>query len=423
MDHPAALRAHLLAEQGRFEQAITDLRRALVDDPEHGPYHAFLAQLLAIGEKFDAAEREAQQGIALAPDEAACHFALGQVLLARRRFADAAGVFEAAIALEPRDPDFHAALARVRLAQKKWDAALACADAGLSFDPDHVDSKQLRSVALVRLGRADEANDTLDSALAKDPHDPHTHLARGWALLSQGRADDATGHFREALRLRPDLDGARAGLVEALKARNPVYRVVLRWFLFMERFSAGRQLSILAGAWLLHFLTRRLTEGVPDLQWVRTPATVIYLSLVGLSWGAVPFFNLLLLLHPLGRQALPAHERQGALLVGGVLALALTGASMLVAGVEIGAPIAVFGGFLLLPACAAAMARPGRGRNAFLLLVAGLVLWFGWWLWRTGLGPTAPKALVDEFGTLVLVCALSSWGAVFLGVFGGPRPR
>ncbi len=445
MHHPAALRAQLLAEQGRFEQAIEELRRALLEQPEHGPHHALLGQLLALTGQYDEAEREAAHGITLAPDEPWCHYAMGRVLLERRRWSEAERALRQAIALEPGLPDFHAGLGQSLLAQKRWADALQALDTGLQFDPEHADCRNLRSVALTRLGRAAEATDTLDSALARDPENAHTHLARGWALLHRGEVAPAIEHFREALRLDASLDSARAGLVEALKARNPVYRVVLRWFLFLERFSAGRQFTILAGAWLLHLLVQRLTESTPELEWLQTPAMVVYLSLVVLSWGAVPFFNLLLLLHPLGRRALPPHERNGGLLIGCVLLLVLTGLALHWSGVDAGFLVAMFGGFLFLPAAAAAVAPPGRGRLLFLLLVLGLVVWFASWLWRVEHAPPVPvstpgesafstgrpdagreavDALLAEWRTLLLTCALSSWGAVFLGVFGqNRRPR
>ena len=67
-------------------------------------------------------------------------------------------------------------------------------------------------------------------SLAHDPENPYTHQARGFALLQQGDAKGALVHFQEALRRDPQSRGARAGLVEALKAQNPLYRVVLAWF-------------------------------------------------------------------------------------------------------------------------------------------------------------------------------------------------
>ena len=42
---------------------------------------------------------------------------------------------------------------------------------------------------------------------------------KAWALIEQGEHEQAMEHFREALRLNPQLDWARQGIVEAMKAR------------------------------------------------------------------------------------------------------------------------------------------------------------------------------------------------------------
>ena len=56
-------------------------------------------------------------------------------------------------------------------------------------------------------------------------------------VLHQAQPKAALEHFREALRLDPNLQYAQAGIVEALKARNPIYRWMLGYFLWMGRLS------------------------------------------------------------------------------------------------------------------------------------------------------------------------------------------
>jgi hypothetical protein len=145
-------------------------------------------------------------------------------------------------------------------------------------------------------------------------------------LLNQGDADGALRHFREALRRDPSLDGARAGLVEALKARNPLYRLVLGGFLWLDRFSAGKQRQILIGAWLVALVGSRALRGAGH----ETAAAVVsysWLSIVLLTALTVPVFNLLLLLHPLGRHALERQARNDAILLG-VTLLAAAGVAL-----------------------------------------------------------------------------------------------
>ena len=126
------------------------------------------------------------------------------------------------------------------------------AERGLAIDPEHNVCTNLRAMALVQLGRKDEAAETLGSALANDPENALTHANQGWALLHQGDHQRALEHFREALRIDPELEWAQAGIVEALKAQYLIYRLMLRFFLWMGRQSqtwpSGSSSSALSSA-------------------------------------------------------------------------------------------------------------------------------------------------------------------------------
>ena len=98
-------RATLLYQQNRPEQAETELRLALADDPNLAVAHALLALCLSIRQQHLEATREAQASIALAPDMAFCHFALGHVLMNRNRYDEARQAVEQAIAIEPADAE------------------------------------------------------------------------------------------------------------------------------------------------------------------------------------------------------------------------------------------------------------------------------------------------------------------------------
>jgi len=72
-------------------------------------------------------------------------------------------------------------------------------------------------MALVKLGRREAAAATIGAALAKDPQNAHTHANQGWALLHHGDHARRLEHFREALRLDPELDWARAAWSRPLR--------------------------------------------------------------------------------------------------------------------------------------------------------------------------------------------------------------
>ncbi len=435
-------RAVLLAGQRRWDLAGKELRALLAQEPDHAPAHALLAQVLAATGDLDGALHEARQAVGADPELDFAHGVLAQVLWQRDELPAAATAIAQAIALDPDDASHHALLAQIRLGQRRFDDALAAADDGLRVNPQDTDCLNLRSVALTRLGRGREATDTLDASLAHDPENPYTHQARGFALLHQGDPRGALVHFQEALRRDPQLRSARAGLVEALKAKNPLYRVVLAWFLWLGRFSGARQMQIAVGLWLL---ARLGAEGL-DGAGAPVAADVVrysWLAFVLVTACAVPIFNLLLLLHPIGRHALERRARRDALCLGATVLVSLgVGLGRLCSG-PVWTQGWIFWLILLMPVAGIGLFEPGWGRRTLqAFCAAAAATWIAWAIaahrWAANAtavaapsgGEPDPVRLraaleatsgeVEWLGTLILATALSTW-FVLLAPKGRPR--
>lgn len=396
-------RAALLFQQQRWDLAAAELRAVLTATPDHAHAHGLLALTLANLDQLPQAEAEAQQAIACDPELPFAHQAMATVRIRQGRYEPAASAIQEAIRLDPYEEDHHSTLSQIRAQQKRWQDALAAAERGLEIAPEDTDCLNLRSIALVNLGRRAEARDTLDASLAHDPDNPYTHQARGFALLHAGDAKGALHHFQEALRRDPTLEGSRAGLVEALKARNPLYRLILGWFLWLDRFSSGRQLQIVIGLWLAaRFGSRALTDAGYETAG----------DLVGFSWlgfvlltaCSVPLFNLLLLLHPLGRHALERRARNDAILLGvcvtaglGVGLHAWLGNSL---WSQAGWP---FWLLLPLPTAGIALFHPGWGRRVMQAFCIGMVVAFVWWAFQLQTIVTSAAALDTDKAVAAVV--------------------
>lgn len=382
--HPEAVwqRAILLFRQRRWEFAVRELRGLLTGQPDHAPAHALLAQALAQTGALDEALAAARQAVASDPD---LDFAFGSLAIVhwqRGELEPAAEAILRAIELDPDDADHRSTLAQIRIGQRRWQDALDAADAGLGLAPEDTDCLNLRALALTRLGRGAEADDAVEASLGKDPDNPYTHQTRGFALLQRGDPAGALHHFQEALRRDASLDGARAGLVEALKARNPLYRVVLGWFLWLDRFRGPHQLAIVVALWLA---ARFGAEALRAAGHLVAAELVLYswLGFVLLTSCAVPLFNLLLLLHPLGRHALERRARNDALLLGGaVLGLAAVAAHAAWTDALWSDRGWLFWLLFLLPVAGIGLFHPGWGRRTVqAFCVAALGFW-SWWSLR-----------------------------------------
>ena len=321
--NPHLERALLLYQQSRYEPAEQEIRAALGEQPQDAFAHALLGLCLMQREKLVEAATATAQAIHLGPDLAYAHYAHALVAMHRNRFDESLVAINEAIRLEPTEAHQYALLANLHLQSARWPEALAAAEQGLQFDPEDSTCTNLRAMAMVRLGRKEEAGQSIDASLAKNPQNSHTHANMGWTLLHQGNPKKAAEHFREALRLDPENEWARLGILEALKAKNILYALMLRYFLWMSKFSSRAQWFIILGAYFGNSLLRGLAQANPALApWIM-PLRALYIIFALLTWLAYPIFTLLLRLNKFGRMVLSEEETKASNWFGNCLMLAL----------------------------------------------------------------------------------------------------
>ena len=407
-------RGWLLYQQSRPELAEAELRQGLAAEPQDSFAHALLGLCLVRREKFQEATEETRQAIHLAPDFSFAHYALAEVLFERGRFSEALGPVNEAIRLEPEDSDQHALLANIYLQESRWREALNAAEQGLQFSPDHVGCTNLRAIAMVKLGRKAEAGRTIDAALSKNPENALTHANQGWTLLEQGQPKRAAEHFREALRLDPQNEWARQGIIEALKARHLIYAVMLKYFLWMGKFSQRGQWGIVLGGYIGNRILGVIAHSNPALApWI-LPLQILYVAFVIMTWLAYPFFNLLLRINRFGRLVLSRDQTMAGNWFGLCLLLSLAGlAGCAWAGLDsVWLIVALVFGLLLFPVSAVfkcATGWPRKVMGGFTLGVAALGL-----LSLVRFATGAPDEAARE---LLLGFALCAVGSTWLGNF------
>jgi len=416
--NPNLQRALLLYQQSRFEMAEGELRQAIALEPNDSYAHALLALCLARREQFQPATDEARQAIGLQPDSPYAHYAHAVILYDRHRPAEALAAIQEAIRLDATDADYFSLLAAIHFGESRWQDALSAAEQGLQCDPEHVGCTNLRAMAMVKLGRRAEAGATIATALARNPESAVTHANQGWTLLHQGDPQKALQHFREALRLDPENEWARHGIVEALKARHLIYAVMLKYFLWMSRFRRQAQWGIVVGAYVGYRLLGVIARSRPALApWI-LPLQIAYIVFALMTWMASPFFDLVLRLNPFGRLVLTREQALGSNWFGLCLACALASFGLWLwkgGGWLLGA---IMFGLLLVPVSSIYRCAPGMPRR----VMAGLSIFLAA-LGLAGLAivltmPPADKDTAALGVLLVLVSAagsgLSTWISNFL---------
>jgi len=373
--NPRLQRALLLLQGGRHVQAADELRHLLNTQPNDVAAHATLAMCLAYCEQYAEATEEARTAIQLAPDNPFGFYAQAIVLRCRNRYSESEQSIRQAIDLDPDDADYFALLGQLHLEQSRWQQALDAAVEGLGVEPENVDCMNVQARALVQTNRGEHARVAIEGALAREPENAETHANFGWTLLDEGKYYQAMEHFREALRLQPDLEWARLGVIEALKAKRILYRPVLWYFLWISKFTTRAQWGIILGAFIGVQVLRRLALANPALMpWV-VPLILVYAVWAFSSWMAIPLFNLALLLDPFGRLALSKDEKITGTWVGLCLLGAILGLAGAVAGVGTAClPIALVCALLIPPISRIQGTEPGWPRLSMVAITAGLAL-------------------------------------------------
>lgn len=405
-------RAIHLYQISRYADAELELRRTLAEQPHDPHAHALLGLCLVRQEKLQEAQDEVEQAIVLAPDWDYAHFCRAIVLEERRRFEEAEAAPREAVRLNPSNPNNYARLATSLYSQRKWRAALDATTEGLQYDAEHAACTNLRAMALSMLGMQTEALASVDQSLARNPDDSYAHVNKAWALLHDGKPRLALEHFREALRLDPTNDYAKHGMVEALKARNPLYRWMLAYFLWMARLDDRTRWGVILGGYFLSRLLRNMSRNNPELQTWANPILFLYFGFVLLTWFATPLFNLLLRLNRFGRYALSRDQRTASNWFGGCVAVAAAGAvGFFALGLEPAGLAALVAAALALPLVTIYQVEEGWPRQALGLLAGGIAL--------TGIAGIIGFSYEQEwasfcFGALALAAFATPWLANYL---------
>jgi tetratricopeptide (TPR) repeat protein len=407
-------RALLLYEQGRYELAEREARGLLAQQPDHAHAHAVLAMCLVKREDYKAALHEAAEAVRLEPTFAYTHYVRGHVLMASNRLDEALAEAGAAVHLDPTAPHHYALVAAIHLNRRRWREALEAAENGLSLDPEDVNCNNVRGMALVKLGRRAEAGATMAQTLARDPEDAFTHANRGWSLLHDRKPREAMEHFREALRLDPTMDWARAGIVEALKAHNFVYRWMLAYFLWMSRLSARAQWGIIVGGWFGMQVVRNVGERNPALKPYAVALFAAYAVFAVMTWLAEPLFNLLLRLNRYGRMALSDEQKTASNWVGGMLlATVALFVAFLVKGWFILGEATILCGVTMIPLSSVFRVSKGWPRalmGAATIVLALVTVFYLWQLVAADgvVNPPRPSAMLNGLMDAVLACLIGS---------------
>ena len=343
-------RAALLLQQRKYKDAEAILGGLFAKDPAN-PYTLQLLCELKLGQdKFDEALQLANNAIALDPSDADGFYLRSRVNLQLDKYDESEEDLEQAIALDPYDANYFSLLSLVKIDRKRYQEALELADKALEIDPENIHALNARSTALIKLNRKEESFNTIEGALRHDPSSAYTHANYGWGLLEKGSHKKALYHFSEALRENPNLETARSGMAEALKARYAGYRLFLKYSFWIGNLQQKNQWAVIIGLYLSIRALRAVAASNPSLQPFILPVVILIALFAFSTWIVTPVSNLFLRLNKYGKHLLEKKQIMSSNLVGACVLMAIGGVLMyFVSGASVYISTAIFGLSMMIP--------------------------------------------------------------------------
>lgn len=309
-------RGIILHGQGRYREAEDFFKLSLQSNPRHVPSLYLLAACQASQDgKESTALKTVDHAISIDPTDSDLFSLRACILLELRRNKEAQHDADEAVRLDPYSLQAWIAKASCAGALEDWVAGEKAARQALEIDPDSsTASNQLAEFLRVQ-GKMEDSRAHVFSQLARDPENAETHATAGWSLLQGGDPKGSTVHFFEALRIDPNLERARTGMLTAFRARSILYRGYLRWAFWMASFSPGARWGIIIGIMVLMNSVKflRFTPLGPAVPVIM----LALLTVVFWTHVASPIGNFLLLWDRFARYALRPREKLEAVFSGG----------------------------------------------------------------------------------------------------------
>ena len=318
-----------------------------------------------------------ESAIGISPDNPYLFYIKAHILLDLGHKDMAINFIEKAIEMNPVEAAYHALHGHLKLVKKQFEPALESANTALNIDAENLMALNVRSSALNKLRRFEESSQTIEGALREDPNNSFTHANYGWSLLEKGDYKKAKHHFKESLINDPNYAYAQAGLMESIKATNPVYRMFLKYSFWMGNLSARYQWGVIIGFYIGFRVIRGIAQKNENLAPYLTPVIVLLALIAFSTWIINPISNLFLRFNKYGKLLLDRKERISSNLVAISLLILAAGVILYFISMDTRMLMIAAFGFAMMPALGT-MFAPSKTKNALLyytiaLAVAGIL--------------------------------------------------
>lgn len=254
-------------ELRRYDAALKELMEALKHDPENVSVYENLCWCFYKQKQYPVAEEWAGKVVAASPESYSGYYYLSICAGSQGQLEKAKQHINQALQCNPYWSGLYGYKAELFIVEEEWEKAEEEAHRGLAINPDDKVCQKNLTAALTKLRAKGKLEESLKIALQRSPDDANTHLSAGWSLLETGNIKEAREHFETALAKNPEEPLTKEGLLEAIKAKNILYRLVLKIdFAIAARPYSERRLFL--ALFTLTLICFGVTASIDSMWWL-----------------------------------------------------------------------------------------------------------------------------------------------------------
>jgi tetratricopeptide (TPR) repeat protein len=198
-------RANAFFQLSRFEEALSDLAKALDDDPSDLTSYLVRASIYGKFTDYQRAMDDLSRALQIDPDFAEAYLARGSLYIKLNRYQEAIEDLNQAIQRNTANKNAFYERGLASIALEKYDEAISDFTKVIELDPDDQDTYLSRGNAYDTIHREKEALEDYAAVLERDPSNFLAYLNRGHLHLNAGRADEALQDYVMAIKFNSEL--------------------------------------------------------------------------------------------------------------------------------------------------------------------------------------------------------------------------
>ncbi len=288
-------RAAIMAESKLMTQAISDMTKAILLDPDNARYRNTRGYFRLSQQEYQTAFQDFSDAIGLDGNFSQAHNNRGLVRVATRDFANALKDFDEALAIDAKYLDAHNNKGYALMSMEKYPEAIAEFSAAIAINPKYVNAWNNRGQAHLKSQQAEQAIADFSEAIKlvpgnvgylaaradayalagktslaeadrergqwltqlvkltqsaqQSPNQPSVWIARGKHLLTASEFKPALADFERALKVSPENVEAQCGCAATLLAMGQVDDAIARCNAALSKGSSAVAASIRGDAY------------------------------------------------------------------------------------------------------------------------------------------------------------------------------